>query len=297
MTTQIRLFLIGTLIACLAVFSAPVSVQAFQDPARKPPGREEKGEDAVRRARAEKERELVQQYRRLNQQIAERQAKSDKQDARERRPDAPKVDQADVLRQRLQQRIETLTKKGMAGRESGLPPEAMKEIHDQIQKARNQLASHEESIHKKTDRRSVEPKPVARGGDDAIKAALRRVEHLHQAAKHLKEAEVPELAAQVMARAEQMTARIHAAQAGAKQEKVRHDQPRVAVQARVRGEQARVRAERVRQAGQAKPRSAERAEGDRPVPTSEDLRALIAEVRKLRAEVNEIRAQINKKDR
>lgn len=297
MTTQNRLFLIGTLIACLAVFSAPVSLQAFQDPARKPPGKEEKGEDAVRKARAEKEKALVQQYRMLNKQIAERQAKSDKQDARERRPDAPKVDQPDVLRQRLQQRIEDLIHKGMAGRESGLPPEAMKEIHDQIQKARNQLAAHEESMNKKTDRRSVEPKRADQAGDDAIKAALRRVEHLHQAAKHLKEAEVHELAAQVMARAEQMTARIHAAQADARQAKVKQAQAQVAVQARVRADQAKVRAERVRQAEQQKPRSRENVDRARTVPTSDDLRALIAEVRKLRADVNEIRAQINKKDR
>jgi hypothetical protein len=289
MKTNFGILMIGTVWGCLTAFSLPVSLHAFQDQERKPRSREQRdNDDDGREARAEKEQALVQQYRALIREIEQRHAESEKEGDQDERRDAD----SRQVQEKLNQRLEALHQKANSIRKTGDNPDAMKAIHDQIQKTRQQMESLHEQANRKSPGRSVEPKPADSSNDEWLKAALRRVEHLREAARHLKAAEANDIAEKVVQMADQLTARVESAYRQ-RDEQVRREK----VEREVRAAASRERVERTERQGEPRRPVPPRGAGQPTGPTGEDLRALIAEVRRLRAEVNELRARIDGKNR
>lgn len=283
-----KLLLIVSILGCLTVFTAPVSLQAFQERERIPRSKERETDSDNAEARAEKERALVQQYRALVQEIDARRSKSDRPLGQQE----DLVEEAKALHQRLSQRLETLSEKAKALRESGENSEALNEVNEQIRKTRQQMESVRDSVARKSDSRSVDPRRAGKqernNDQDPLKAALARVEHLRQAARHLNAADASELAHSALQMADKLSARIESEYKQRDQqmrkEKVERE-TRAAGQPRGEQQPAQER------------RSPKVPAGQTGSATSEDLRALISEVRRLRDEVNEIRARLDNKDR
>lgn len=283
-----KLLLIVSLSGCLTVFSAPVSLQAFQENERIPRSKQRETDDDNAKARAEKERALVEQYRALIREIEERRAKSDRPLGQQEGA----VQKAKDQYERLAQRLESLVQKAKALGESGATSETVNEVNEQIRKTRQQMESLRDSVARQSDSRSVDPKRAGKQNQnkdqDPMKAALARVEHLREAARHLNEAGASELAHSALQMADKLSVRIESdyqrRDQQIRKEKVERESRSAA---QPRGEQ---------QPGQER-RSPKVSAGQSGSATSEDLRALISEVRRLRAEVNEIRARLDGKDR
>jgi len=251
---------IPALVASLAMFGVLRTTNAFDDDDAKSRS-EQQRQTAVQAERAARE-----DVRRAER----REAESRDAERGRRRTDADRG--ADDELRAVKETLEALQARADELRRKLGPdhPDAQA-TRVQIQMVRNKLETMAARRRGAADReRSPSP-----SGMERLEAVARRIAHLRQAAEHLKQAEAPELAADLMKKAEAM------------EHKLREAKERMAEEAAERERQE----SSPRKAPEAESRGRERSGGADP------MRKLMAEIESLRAEVRELRQAVESKKR
>jgi len=251
---------VAALVASLALFGVARTSKAIDD------------DDA--RERSERQREKAVQAERVAQEnvrrVERRVAVQRDADRGRRGPESDRGADDEIravkeMLEKLQARAEELRRK--------LGPD-----HPDSQATQAQLAMVEAKLREMAARRQAaerERSPDRPRGGERLEAAARRISHMRQAAEHLKQADVHDLAADLLKKAEAMEQELQEAKLRMAKESAERE-----------------RQEATRRASEgAESRGRERSGGVDP------MRKLLAEIESLRAEVRELRQAVESKKR